>query len=388
MPGQKEEYSLATLYLVICALVVGGLVYAGVLGTAVQAIIVLGFLIFFHELGHFLAARSLKIGVSTFSLGFGPKLWKKTWGKTEYCLSLIPLGGYVALVGDSEDAQLPEGFTAEESFSLRPAWHRLLVVAAGPFANFLLAWFICWGLAFAYGQTTLLPEIGTVMEDSAAQSAGMKEGDMVLSINGKPVPEWTDLSDSVEASKGAPLTFVVLRNGDNVSLEITPKAAMRKTIFGDEKASWLVGVRPTGKVRTEELGFMSAASVGAVRTWEMVSLTWQGLVKLVQRAVPADQVGGPIMIAQLVGQQAEAGFSALLALVALISINLAVLNLLPVPVLDGGHIVFCLIEMVTRRPLNERFRAITMQIGFFLLISLMLLATFNDVWRIIRGTGS
>lgn len=360
--------------------------------TAISVILVLGGLIFFHELGHFAVARFLGMGVSTFSLGFGPKLWARTWGKTEYCLSAVPLGGYVALVGEEDDADLPAGFTPEESFNKRPPWQRLLVVAAGPFANFLLAWLICWGLAFSYGQAEILPNIGAIEADSPAAQAGMRPGDTVLTVNGQAVPDWTAMSSAIAASKGTPMTLEVARDSDaqhseQITLHVTPKSVQTKSIFGEDIQTWRVGIRSSGQHRIIELGFFESAAFGAERTWQMVSLTWTGFVKLAQRVVPLDQVGGPIMIAQMVGQQAAEGLSSVLALAALISINLAILNLLPIPVLDGGQIVFCALETVMRRPLGLRFREYTMKAGWLFLVSLMILATFNDVWRLMKTFG-
>lgn len=350
-------------------------------------LLVLGGLIFFHELGHFLVARSLGMGVSTFSLGFGPKLLKHTFGKTEYCLSLIPLGGYVSLVGEEDDAELPEGFSEAESFSRRPPWQRLLVVAAGPLANILMAWVICWILAFSYGQAYILPDIGGVEENGPAAQAGIQAGDTVLAVDGEPVRDWVVMSQRIAASEGRPLRLEVSRGGHSVAYTVTPVAAVRKTIFGEEEKTWRVGIRASGKTANVELGLGQSAVAGAERTWDMVHLTWTGFVKLAQRVVPLDQVGGPIMIAQMVGQQAQEGLANVLALTALISINLAVLNLLPIPVLDGGHILFCALETLLRRPVSRRVRLVTTQAGFAFLIGLMVLATFNDVWRIIKGFG-
>lgn len=355
--------------------------------SVISVILVLGGLIFFHELGHFAVARWLGMGVSTFSLGFGPKLLRRTFGKTEYCLSLVPLGGYVALVGEEDDAELPPGFTEAESFSRRPPWQRLLVVAAGPVANILLAWLLCWGLAFSYGQPHILPNIGALEADSPAAQAGIRPGDTVVAVNGQPVEDWMAMSERIAASKGAPLRMEVSRDGRSETLTVTPRAAVRKTIFGEDEQTWRIGIRASGQTASTELGFGASAMAGAQRTWEMVSLTWTGMVKLVERVVPLDQVGGPIMIAQMVGQQAQEGLGNVLALTALISINLAVLNLLPIPVLDGGHILFCALETIMRRPINRRVRLVTTQAGFFFLIGLMILATFNDVWRIVKDFG-
>lgn len=355
--------------------------------SVIAVILVLGGLIFFHELGHFVVARAFGIGVSTFSLGFGKKLLRRTIGKTEYCLSLVPLGGYVSLVGEEEDADMPQGFTEAESFSRRPPWQRLLVVAAGPVANIVLAWFICWGLSFHYGQTHVLPHIGALEDNGPAQTAGILVGDTIVAINGQPVDDWTQMSTFIGGSEGAPLRLEVSRAGRTTVVTVTPVMAVRKTLFGEDERVWRIGIRASGQTALTELGFWDSAGVGLSRTWEMLHLTWLGIVKLVQRVVPLDQVGGPIMIAQMVGQQAQAGLAEVLALTAFISINLAVLNLLPIPVLDGGHIVFYTLETLMRRPLSRRVRMVTTQVGFALLITLMLLATFNDVWRLVKGMG-
>ena len=179
--------------------------------TIIAVIIVLGGLIFFHELGHFAVARCLGMGVSTFSLGFGPKILKRKLGKTEYALSLVPLGGYVALVGESNESEIPEGFSPKESFALRPAWQRLLVVIAGPAANILLAWLLCWILAFGWGTPVLLPDVGAVVENSPAAKAGLKAGDRILSIDGQAVGSWDAMSAAIAHSDGKPMQLEVLR---------------------------------------------------------------------------------------------------------------------------------------------------------------------------------
>lgn len=392
--------------------------------TIIAVSLVLGGLIFFHELGHFAVARSLGMGVSTFSLGFGPKILKRKWGKTEYALSLVPLGGYVALVGEQDDSELPEGFTQEESFSLRPAWQRLLVVAAGPVANMLLAWLLCWILAFGWGTPQLLPQVGGLVENGPAAKAGVQAGDTIIRIDGQPIVAWEDMTRAIARSNGQPLSVVLERphktsiNGEEagqgqagqpaapagtsgtdatsgqsgtppsiMTVEIRPEMSVRKTIFGEDEKAWLVGIRNTGAVRLVEHGFWGAAAAGASQASDMLALTWKSFVKLVERVVPLDQVGGPIMIMQMVSKQAHEGIAGLLALAALISINLGVLNLLPIPVLDGGQIVFCLWEMIFRRPVNARVQEYAMRAGLALLVALMLLATYNDLWRIVKSAG-
>ena len=358
--------------------------------TIISVIIVLGGLIFFHELGHFFMARLLGMGVSTFSLGFGPKILKHRVGKTEYALSLVPLGGYVALVGESDAADIPQGFTMAESFALRPAWQRLLVIAAGPVANILLAWFLCWILAFCWGTPVMQPVIGAVMPDSPAVRAGIIAGDRIEEVDGRHIESWDQMSEAITGSQGRPMRLLVSRPIDNgerhetVELELTAEKSTRKTIFGEDETAWLIGVRAGNAVTTQPEPFWQAAKAGAIQTWHMVSLTWQSFVKLVQRVVPLDQVGGPIMIAQMVGEQAHHGLAGLLGLTALISVNLGILNLLPIPVLDGGQILFCLYEMIFRRPVPVRAQEYATRIGLVLLLGLMVLATFNDIWRLIK----
>ena len=352
--------------------------------SVLSALFVLGGLIFFHELGHFLAARALGMGVITFSLGFGPKLARKVWGKTEYCLSAIPLGGYVHLAGQDEEEELPEAFGEREGFWSRPPWQRLIVVAAGPLANLLLAWIICWGLAYAHGEVEILPKLGALEENSPAAQAGMQPGDLVLAVDGVEIQNWQQLAGRIAASRGASLRLDVARNSRSLSLVVTPVPVMGKSIFGEDAPSFRIGIRAAGEYAVRETGFFEAAGSGIARSGEMLFLTWQGVVKLVQRTVPLDQVGGPIMIVQLVGRQARENLGGVLALAALISINLAVLNLLPIPVLDGGHILFCGLEMLMRRPLNRTLRNVTARLGLAFLICLMLLATFNDIWRLFK----
>ncbi len=359
----------------------------------ISVLLVLGGLIFFHELGHFLMARALGMGVSTFSIGFGPKLYSRVVGKTEYCLSLIPLGGYCALVGEDydddhskmEEEGLTQQFSEKEFFYLRPTWQRFLVVAAGPFANIVTAFVLCWILAFGYGQSYLVPEVGKVLADSPAAHAGLKEGDIILRIGQMPIKDWTEMSQSIKASQGQSIDVTFDRAGTIYTEPLTPKTSIQKNVFGEATETYVIGVQASGKIAHVDIGFFEALTLGAKNTWNMVDLTYTGFVKLFQRTVPLDQVGGPIMIAQLVSEQAATGLANVLSLAALISINLAILNLLPIPVLDGGHIVFLGIETIMRRPLPHKLRLILGQVGFFMLIGIMIFATFNDIMRLFGG---
>jgi len=348
---------------------------------AIAVIVVLGALIFFHELGHFIVARLLGVGVTTFSLGFGPKLASFTRGGTEYRLSAVPLGGYVAMVGERPGEELPEDFDESVSFQHRPAWQRTLVVAAGPVFNFLLAWLIYFGLLLVQGQFILKPVVGQVMDDSPAMSAGLLTGDEITAVDQAPIGSWDEMVARIVDSEGRSMVFTVRRDGDLLDLTVSPQIRTRQNIFGEEISVPMVGIGPKGEVMILEQNLGQALAGGFKDTWRGVSLMAQSVVKLVTGAVPLDQVGGPIMIAQLVSQQTKEGLANLLYLTAFISVNLGFLNLLPIPVLDGGHILFNALEIVMRRPVPERVQMVTMRFGMGLLLALMILATYNDIQR-------
>lgn len=350
--------------------------------SAIAIILVLGGLIFFHELGHFSVARLFGIGVRAFSLGFGPVIYKFRRGKTEYRLSAIPLGGYVSLAGENEENDLSGGFTQEESFIKRPTWHRMGVIVAGPVANLILAFLIYWGLFWSSGQMHMAPEVGNVRASSPAAIAGFVEGDTIVDISGTPITYWNDVADTIGSSGGKELVITIARNAETLQVHVVPERLARKNIFGENEESFLIGIAASGKTIAVPLSGGSAAVAGLEQTWDMIAITAQGFVKIIQRVVPSESIGGPIMIAQMVSQQTEYGVAAVLALAALISVNLGLLNLLPVPVLDGGHLVVLIIETIFRRPVPPRVMEIATRIGILLLITLMIWATFNDVRRL------
>lgn len=357
--------------------------------SVVAVLLVLGGLIFFHELGHFSVARLFGVGVRTFSLGFGPKLITRRVGRTDYCLSMVPLGGYVSLVGqdveeDEAATETPDSirYEAHESYAKHPAWQRMFIILAGPVANFILAVLIYWGVAWYAGETFLQPVVGATSPDSPAAVAGIQPGDRIVSINGTPIEQWGNVSEHIDASQGQPVDLELSRNGEALTLRITPQSSTRVTLFGEEKPAWLIGVA-AGNVRgTRELSALQAMQFGFRQTWNMTVFTLEGIQKLFQRVVPLDNVGGPIMIAQLVGQQAQESLVGVFLLAALISVNLGILNLLPIPVLDGGHILFCLLEMTFRRPVTERVQEASARVGMAMLFALMIFATWNDLVRL------
>jgi regulator of sigma E protease len=354
------------------------------LSSILAVVVVLGGLIFFHELGHFIVARGMGMGVSVFSLGFGTRLFGIRRGKTDYRVCAFPLGGYVQLVGESPDAELPAEFTAQESFSRRPPWQRMLVVLAGPVFNFLLAWIIFWGLAWSQGVQEMLPVIGQVSNSSAAEEAGITPGDRIVDIDGQPIKVWEDLVSRIEANQGSPMLVTVSRGRELVSVQVTPRLQEKRNLFGEIKIMPMLGIAPKGEFETRELGFLDAGIQGGRQIWEVSGLMVMGIVKLIERVIPVTDMGGVILITEMIHKEAQNGLLNLLALTALISINLGILNLLPIPVLDGGHILFFFLETITGRPLSPKIQQAALKTGMALLLMLMVLATFNDILRHFR----
>ena len=353
----------------------------GILAT----ILVFAFLIFFHELGHFLLARSLGIGVKTFSLGFGPALFSRTWGKTSCQVAAVPLGGFVSLVGETPEAEIPEPFTPAESFTLRPARQRFLVILAGPLFNLLLAWILCWGLLWVNGLSEIPPVVGAILNDSPAAASPLQPGDRVLALNDTPVRSWEDLPRFMRRNKGLPVTFTVARaDAPPRTFVLTPALISQTTPEGETFESWGIGIQ-SGPASHRELSLIRAAGAGFAQTADMAALIWTSLADLVSGHESLQNLGGPVLIVRSLSQQAKHSLINLLLLTALISVNLGILNLLPIPVLDGGHLFFLAFEAVFRRPVPFAIQEKAMLGGLFLLIGLMLFATFNDIVRLLGG---
>jgi regulator of sigma E protease len=350
-----------------------------------SAIVVLGVLIFVHELGHFIFAKLFGVGVEKFSLGFGPKLIGRRLGETEYLISAFPLGGYVKMVGEMDASEVPEEELGR-SFAAKPPLQRLVIVAAGPIFNLVFAYLV-FILLYMVGVPAVTTKVGEVVRDKPAARAGLKTDDVITAINGKSVTRWDDFARVVAASKGRPVDLVVTRGGATLSFRISPESRTAKNLFGETVTTPVIGVVAAGETVTDRFPPHIAFLKGSAQTWTVIKVTVLSLVKLVERAIPLGTVGGPIMIAKMAGEQAQAGGVSFLAFMALLSINLGVLNLLPVPILDGGHIFFYSWELVFRRPVSLRSREIAQQIGLALLIGLMALAFYNDIARYFLGQG-
>ncbi len=445
--------------------------------TLVSFVVVIGVLILIHELGHFVVARLAGVGVERFSIGFGPVLLRWRGRETEYCVSAIPMGGYVKMMGEENPleggAALP--YDPRKAFALKPLWVRFLIVFAGPGMNFVLAAIIFGLVLGTVGRPVWPAVVGRVAEGGPGQAAGLRSGDVVTATDGRPVAHWEDVEHAVAASGGRPVEVEVRRDGARHRVTVAPRlATVRDPVFRDPRETWEIGVGPrltphigsvspgspaeraglrAGDVVTavagqpvftpEELmqaiqtragqtfdvtverdgrpltlpvtasvvhekgpagqdvevgrigvGIVTravsyapysppaAAWQGLVKTWDMTSLTARGLWKIVSRQIDSSNIGGPIQIAAEAGRQAKEGPASLALFTAIISVNLALLNLLPVPMLDGGHLFFFLIEAVMGRPLSLRKREWAQQVGFVLLMLLMVYALYNDLVRI------
>lgn len=351
----------------------------------VSAIIVLGILIFVHELGHFIFAKLFGVGVEKFSLGFGPKLIGKKIGDTEYLLSAFPLGGYVKMVGEGGEGEIPEEEKAR-SFAEKSPLRRIGIVVAGPGFNLIFAWFL-FIVIFMVGVPSATTKVGEVVKDKPAARAGMAAGDVVTAVNGKKVARWEEMAAEISATKGQALDIEIKRGAVTKTFRIVPETRTGKNLLGESVTSPVIGVVAAGETVIDRYPPIEAFSRGSAQTWTVIELTALSLVKIVERAIPLDTIGGPIMIAKMAGQQAEAGGVSFLAFMALLSVNLGVLNLLPIPILDGGHLIFYLWELIFRKPVSMRAREIAQQVGLALLIGLMVLAFYNDIARYLVGNG-
>ena len=351
----------------------------------ISAIVVLGVLIFVHELGHFLVAKRCGVGVTVFSLGFGPKLLSFTKGETNYRLSAIPLGGYVRMVGEDPGEELPSELQ-KRSFNHKSVGKRLAIVAAGPIFNVLFAIVVFYILAVGTGVPQLGTVVGGVVPDQPAAVAGLQKDDIITAIDGKPVSLWEEMVEAVQASQGQPLQLTVQREGVEMQFTMTPTLNDDKNQFGEDVKVYRVGIQASPKgVYTEEVSFLEGVRVSLQKTWEAGSLIFVAIVKLVTGSMSLDSMGGPIKIAQITGEAAKYGLAALASLVALLSVNLAILNILPIPALDGGHLLFFSVEALTKRKPSLRFRERAQQVGVMLLLLLMVVVFYNDIASLIKG---
>ncbi|MCB1437905.1 MAG: RIP metalloprotease RseP [Rhodobiaceae bacterium] len=365
-----------------------------VIGYLLPFVFVLTIVVFFHELGHFLVARWCGVAVKVFSIGFGPEIFGWTDGKgTRWRVSWVPLGGYVKFLDDENVTSAAPHAAADSlseaeragSFHLKPLRSRAAVVAAGPIANFILAIAIFTVIFSVFGRTVLEPMVDQVAPDSAAAEAGFQPGDVVRSINGDAIESFSDMQRIVSVSAGVRLQIEIERNGQPLTLVAVPRMQEISDNFGNKQRIGLLGLSrtSTGENRRLERFSVPSAFVLAVKeTWFFVARTMGYLYDVVAGRQAADQLGGPIQIAQVSGQVASVGLLALINLSAVLSISIGLLNLFPIPMLDGGHLLYYGIEGLRGRPLSERAQEFGFRIGLMIVLGLMILATWNDLVRL------
>jgi len=363
----------------------------GVVGYLIPFLFVLCLVVFFHELGHFLVGRWCGVRILVFSIGFGPELvgFDDRYG-TRWKIAAIPLGGYVKFFGDDGVASTPDlprlaGMDEAEkaqSFIGQSVAKRAAIVAAGPMANFLLAIVIFASIFALYGKQSMSARVDTVQADSAAAAAGFQSGDLVLAINGKTIADFAEMQRVVSESAGESLKITVDRKGAQLVLGATPALKEIKDNFGNVHRIGILGI--TRSMAAEDLKFQpvsppQAVVLGVQETWFVIDRTLSYIGGVVMGREAADQLGGPIRIAQMSGQVATIGFVALIHLAAVLSVSIGLINLFPIPLLDGGHLLFYLIETARGRPLSERAQELGFRIGLAIVLMLMIFATFNDI---------
>jgi len=343
------------------------------------SLLILSFMIFFHEAGHFVVARLMGVKVEVFSIGFGKKLFCKFYKGTNYCISAIPLGGYVQMKGQ-DDLNPKEVSYDKDSYNSKTPLQRIAILFAGPFANFLLA-FLLYILIANIGVYKLSPVIGKIFPNSAAFKAKLHKGDKIVSVNGIKVTSWDDLKKVIGDANDR--VYLTIKRGSKILKKtLTPKIETTKNIFGEKKRRKIIGILPIGKTFIKRYSLFESVNYGFKETINASKFILVGLQKMVEGVVPAKDIGGVISIVKITSEAASVGITALLSLSALISVNLGILNLLPIPALDGGHIVFNLYELLFKRAPSEKVFVRLTYAGWAFLLTLMIFSTYNDLIRV------
>jgi regulator of sigma E protease len=357
---------------------------------------VLCVVVFFHEFGHFLVGRLCGVKVDAFSIGFGPELFAFVDKKgTRWRIAAVPLGGYVKFFGDANGASVIDAAAlarmdgAERAVSLggQPVWKRAAIVVAGPLANFVLAIAIFTGVGWVEGRAILKPVVASVLPGEPAAAAGFKAGDLVVAIDGAPVEGWSDLQNMIQDSAGTPLKVTVRRGGQTLDLVATPKMRSVRTIFGQTRIA-LLGLNGSSNpadMRIAYCNFGSCFVQASEETWSTAARTVSFVGQVFSGRQSADQISGPVGIAKISGEVARFGLAALLNLVAVLSISIGLINLAPVPLLDGGHLLYYAVEALMGRPMSERLQEYGFRVGLGLVLALMIFATVNDIMHFTRG---
>ena len=350
---------------------------------------VITLVVFFHELGHFLVARFFGVTVEVFSVGFGKEIfgWTDRRG-TRWRVSWLPIGGYVKFAGDADAASRPDlaaaaAMTEEQrkgALLLKPLYQRAWVAAAGPIANFILAIVILTVLYLQVGHTTITPLVGAVTPGGPASVAGIKPGDLITSIDGTAINDFQQLHETIPMSGGSTLALGIRRAGQDLTLSVTPRLMQTRDELGNSSNQMVIGILsdPKAQVRHEHYGPVTALTAACSQTWNIVRGTIMGVGQMLTGHASMDQLKGPVGIAKITRQVASVGFLALINLAAILSVSIGLVNLFPIPLLDGGHLLYYACEAVLGRPLSERIQEFGFRLGLILVLGLVLLTTWND----------
>jgi regulator of sigma E protease len=361
-------------------------ILTGGLGYIIPFLVVLTVLVFVHELGHYLVARRNGVRIEVFSIGFGPEIfgWYDRAG-TRWKLSAVPLGGYVKMYGDADASSLPSNsLTAMSeddravSFHHKGLWQRIAVVAAGPAANFIFAIVLLAGLFATVGQPFTPPDVGQVQPNSAAEQGGIKPGDTISEIDGRKIERFEDVQQAVRLNAGGVMKIVVRRDGRDVALDVTPQMTEMTDRFGNVHRVGMLGI---GRSGVDYVRHDPATALGRAveETWNLSVGTLKAIWQMIIGARATDELGGPLRIAQMSGEVAQGGIVAIVWFMAVLSVNLGLINLFPIPVLDGGHLLFYFAEAIRGKPLGQRAQEYGFRIGLALVLTLMVFATWNDL---------
>jgi regulator of sigma E protease len=365
-------------------------------GYLLPFVFVLTIIVFFHELGHFLVGRWCGVKVDAFSIGFGPELFHFIDRRgTRWRIAALPLGGYVKFHGDANGASMSdtaglEAMPASEravTFAAKSVWRRAAIVAAGPLANFLLAIAIFSATFYFYGRGVLLPRIEAVVAGGAAEAAGFKAGDLVLAIDGNPIDSFDQMRQFIATSSDVKLFFDIERSGAKLTLEAVPQRQEMATVAGKQRMG-VLGIKGSSDPadwRVEHYGLVDSLRLGTVETGSFIRQTLTGIAGLISGRESTEQISGPIRIAEVSGNMAKLGIGPLLSLAAILSISVGLINLFPVPLLDGGHLMYYAVEALRGRPLSQRAQELGFRVGLALVAMLMIFATFNDILHLNHG---
>ncbi|MFN2355314.1 MAG: RIP metalloprotease RseP [Desulfopila sp.] len=354
------------------------------MNTLFSFILVLGLLIFVHELGHFLVAKLFGVRVLKFSLGFGPKVFGRVVGETEYVVSALPLGGYVKMFGENPDEQNVPESDKNASFANKSVLQRFFIILAGPVFNlvFPILLFSVLFLAVGVPEQIDTTRVGAVSDNSPASAAGVQKDDVIIAVNHRHTDKWLDVLNGVKESGGEEITLVVQRGDEQLELRLQPALDDAKNMFGEVvEQRYMIGIVKANEITYTSVGIFQAVADAVSQTWIFLYMTVMGFIKIIQQVVPASELGGPILIAQLAGEQMRQGWINLVYFIGILSVNLGILNLLPIPVLDGGHLAFLTVEAIRRKPMSEKAQIVAQQVGLALLGTLMIFVFYNDIMR-------